>query len=673
MTMVVHQTLHGYSDGHRLISGSLSLSSAEARIMVVMSDLSGPGVRPESTGYLTGYPLESAGKYVLARTWAAQEMPRPGCVWTHSLILDNPDLAAMTSAKDLLSAFRRPSGAPIRSDYSTPIPIATVSSSRHFIQFDRARGVMSALYTAPEQAVVAEAMQPDEDEQLATAIWMQQWPRLRRGFGFCTLAGADRSSKGAILDLQFVRTSDRQARLKFPNSVTPTEGATEAALELLIEDLAGLDETKIYEFLRKTGGDVDGGRRAMLPLCKLHSSLFSNGQPDLHASVVALASLDVLGPNQARSIRPVIAQKALQNIDSVDEYVFDYVVQTFEQGLHLNEQPVLVERLGSALWRRSPPRFLAAIESGGIIGEASFRALPLIPEIEIIDGLRTHPKLGSWIASLRPSLLESSDFWEISDIEESIVITLDAVDLGKVALALVKAGRFETADFVIGQAEPDAIAAALSLKVTKSVLDAWVRALLRNPDKAAGVLASEKIESRAVICEIARAGGPDLIPNDYGEDPWLIALRRATTSVNQDDEDFLAAFVMNRALGHRSQSQADLIRLAYTTLHTALQEDRLALKVKLLATARLNSNGWFNWDNCWRLRETVVTHFIDRQMDPETFGRLTDDGPLAISLIDEAARSSRGRRFLGEVRKRLVNAQEKGIRARADYIAAKIK
>lgn len=107
---VVQQTLHGYSDGHRLISGSVTLPSAEARIMQVMSDLSGSGVKPPASGYLTGYALESSGRYVLARTWAAPEMSRPGCVWTHSLIAENADLGAMTSADGLLAAFRRPNG-----------------------------------------------------------------------------------------------------------------------------------------------------------------------------------------------------------------------------------------------------------------------------------------------------------------------------------------------------------------------------------------------------------------------------------------------------------------------------------------------------------------------------------------------------------------------------------
>lgn len=673
MTLVVHQTLHGYSDGHRLISGSLPLSAAEARIMVVMSDLSGPGVKADPSGYLTGYPLEGAGKYVLARTWAAPEMPRPGCVWTHSIIVDNADLAAMTSAAALIAAFRRPSGSSIKSDYSAPLEISVGAGASRRVQTEPARGLITALYSAPEQAVVAVVEGAEEDELLATTIWMQQWPRLRRAFGFCTLAGMDRSGKGVALDLQFVRSPDRQARSKFPNAVTPAEMTAEPVLEPLVEDLDGRDGTQIREFLRRTGGDVDGGRRAMLPLCRLHASLFSDGRPDLRSAVAALGALDALGTRQARSVRTLIARRAIDEVDDVDDEVFDFVVETLELGQRPNEQPVVADRLGVALWRRSPTRFVEAINAGGVIGEASVNALPMLSGPELVSGLRDNPTLAHLIVPARPELLERSDFWSIPEVDEDLAMTVDAAAPGLVAAALLKAGRAGPASAIIARAEPGDLASALADGAPEPALSAWLKALSAKPDKAAGVLASGQISSRSLICGLARVGSPDDIPNDYGEDPWLIALTKARKPIGQSDEDFLAAFMMSRALGYRSRSQAELVRFAYTTLYRALQQDRLRGDVNRLATSRLDWGGWLSWDNCSRLRETVVSRFVDRQLDPEIFGRLSDDGGLATSLIDEAARSGRGRRYLGDVRKRLKNADEKGIRSRADYIARKIK
>src|ERR1700722_18657090 len=107
--VVVGQTLHGYSDGHRLIAASaVDVTSRDAKTMLVMSDASGPSTRTSSLGYLTGYPLVESGLYALARTWSAPEMPRPGCVWTHTLLIDFSDLAVLTSMSELLGAFRRP-------------------------------------------------------------------------------------------------------------------------------------------------------------------------------------------------------------------------------------------------------------------------------------------------------------------------------------------------------------------------------------------------------------------------------------------------------------------------------------------------------------------------------------------------------------------------------------
>jgi hypothetical protein len=106
----VQQTLHGYGEGHRLLAGSASLPAQDIRTMLIFSDSSGGAAKLPADGYLTGYPLLESGKYVLARTWAAPEMSRPGCVWTHSLLIDFSDLATLRSAADLTSLFQKPEG-----------------------------------------------------------------------------------------------------------------------------------------------------------------------------------------------------------------------------------------------------------------------------------------------------------------------------------------------------------------------------------------------------------------------------------------------------------------------------------------------------------------------------------------------------------------------------------
>lgn len=672
MAPIIHQALHGYSDGHRLISTSLPLSSSDARIMVVMSDLSGPGVRAEPSGYLTGYPLEGSGKYVLARTWAAPEMPRPGCVWTHSLIIDNADLATLTSADNLLSVFRRPSGSSPKSEYTEPARIRNEPHQAAPIHSDRAREIVNGLYAAPDRTIVAEAGHAEVDERMITSIWMQQWPRLRRVFAFCTLAGIDRSGKGVSLDLQLIRSPDRQIRAKFPNAVIPSEVVPDLALEPLMADLEGRDDTQIREFLRRAGGDVDGGRRAMLPLCLLYSSLFMKSHPDLVAAIDALGKLDSFGSRQARALRTMIARNAIENVDNLDDAVFDFVMDTLEQSSPSSDQLILAERVAKALWHRSPVRFFDAIDADGVVGRASVNALASIAAPDLVVGLLGSPVFAERVVGARPEVLQRADFWNIPSVDERLAAGVDALDASRVASALLAAGRRGSASLIVSRAESSELAAVLDANARAPALDAWLEALIRDPGKAAAVLASSRILHRSVVAGLARVSTPDAVPNHFGEDPWLIAIRTASQPAGLLDEDYLAAFLLARAIGHSSRSQAELIRFGYTTLHRALQQRRLPGDVELMITSRLDWGGWFSWDNCLRLRETVVGRFVDRHLDPEIFGRLTDDADLAILLIDEAAHTGRGRRYLSDVRKLIMGSEDHRIRARADYISEKV-
>lgn len=674
MTPTIHQALHGYNDGHRLIASSVSLSSSDARTMIVMSDLSGAGVKPDVSGYLTGYPLEGAGKYVLARTWAAPEMPRPGCVWTHSLIIENADLAALKSAVGLLAAFRRPGEAQAKKVYLSPTtpPIGDVTERRLPLT-QREREIVNALYAAPDSLIVAEAQDAKEDERLLTEIWMQQWPRLRRAFGFCTLAGMDRSKKGARLDIQFTPSIDRQIRSKFPNSVIPSDVMSEGALKPLVVDLEGGEPTQLREFLRRTGGDVEGGRQAMLPLCRMYSALFAEDRPDLSSAVSALATLDAFGSRQARSVRMLLARRAVEEVDEFDDVLLEFVVDFLEQTAGQGDPAIAADRIAMKLWHQSPDRFFDALDAGGVIGRGAMEALSAIATDELVKGLTSAPHLVARVAKHRPDILSRTEFWLIETADIDLLDHIDADQAERVAPALLEAGVVAAAPLIVAKIKPEPLATILAAAIGRPALDAWLRALAVRSDIAAGVLASGRISDRATVIRLARMSEPDDVPNDYGEDPWLIAVRAASKGVGQPDEDFLSAFLISRALGRRSRSQAELIRIAYTTVYRALEQSRMPRDAERLVTGRLDWGGWFGWDNCSRLRETVVDAFIDRHLDPETFGRLTDDGALAISLIDEAARSGRGKRYLAEVRRQLKDAREKGIRTRADYIAKKIK
>lgn len=105
--MIIHQALHGYSQGHNRLASSLSLSLQDDDRMKMLSDWSEYSVNNDNS-YITTYPLSDGKHYVVAKSWYADEIGRPGCVWTHSLIIDLTSLDEKFDFRTLSFLFKRP-------------------------------------------------------------------------------------------------------------------------------------------------------------------------------------------------------------------------------------------------------------------------------------------------------------------------------------------------------------------------------------------------------------------------------------------------------------------------------------------------------------------------------------------------------------------------------------
>lgn len=108
--MLLHQMLHGYSHGHNLLAASIILPYEEDMDMVFSQsdwdEYSAP--IDEDRSYLTIYPLKKSGYLVVAKSWYADEMDRPGCVWTQSILVKLDEITQDFNFEELLQVFRRP-------------------------------------------------------------------------------------------------------------------------------------------------------------------------------------------------------------------------------------------------------------------------------------------------------------------------------------------------------------------------------------------------------------------------------------------------------------------------------------------------------------------------------------------------------------------------------------
>lgn len=195
----VHEQLHGYRNGHQLLSTSLALDASDQDVVDRLSDLTGR-LRPGEIldPYLTAYPLPSRTFYVVARTFQDLKAPRSGCVLTRSLFVRMDAWVGLKSVellRSMLVRVRRGEEALARKTPRSldllPKPVADkrVVELVHALFFEDMSPVV--VFGAPEA------------ELIATRLLMALSPALRSDFSLCTLALGPRRLGDRAFDLLF--------------------------------------------------------------------------------------------------------------------------------------------------------------------------------------------------------------------------------------------------------------------------------------------------------------------------------------------------------------------------------------------------------------------------------------------------------------------------------------
>lgn len=670
----VNQTLHGYSDGHRLIEGSIKLSQPDARTMLVLSDASGSGSRIPSEGYLTGYPLAESGRYVLARTWAAPEMSRPGCVWTHSLLIDFADLARLASADELLERFSRPPGGS-QLGYGAPIDIEALRSPTPVarLELHRAAQWVSALYGKPKAQITAER-EGSQDDGLTVAIWMQQWPRLRRTFRFCSCAAEDRSTSADKFDLQLM-SAMRASRIRIPDGISASSVAGADWVEPLLYDLEAPSRYGLRRFLRDVGADITNGRAAMAPLTQLFTAVAPSAGPERITE--AVSELERLGTGQGRMGRAAAARAVLSRTDIADPRLFEFALDQVRSDSDL--LGIDAALVGDAVLRWRPDLLVSQFHVADPLQGAISAALLRADAEPLVDILARVPDTLNTILSVRPDILELPSLWRIPAINAPRALGLMDLDEGQataIVTAMIEAGREDCSSMVVDRFGARPVIRALSASGSWDLrpMWPWLRSVARRTEELADCMSSGVLVHRPLLYALAAILDPDAIPNAVGCDPWVTAVEATSASGDVDGEDILAAFLFNRARGWRSKSPGRLFFLSVQRLHEAMASGRISDGAWRIVNQRLPGGSiWREWGRCEKLRHAVVDRFVDSELPPVEFGTVVDDGNLWWELVVLAADSSRGRRYLDRVRGALRDGGQAWWNERAKVIDRKIK
>ena len=250
--------------------------------MLVLSDMSGPAMQPGFDEYLTG--LSAAGQrsyFVFAKTWYAPEMQRPGCVWTHSLLLSREQVS-QASASSLVSKFRRPQQEGVESVAMTPIELEGAVDAAKVDGFadPPAAAALVGAVLGQARPVIVTVENSDQLELAFLRLWEELWPAARGRFSFCTGALMPRSVAGALMDLQAVPRSIPSSQFRKSAGAAlvldlRSPGTPEAWVELFLEG-AKRGDTMFRSWLDAAAG-ADASRGVVRSLVPIFSAWHEQG------------------------------------------------------------------------------------------------------------------------------------------------------------------------------------------------------------------------------------------------------------------------------------------------------------------------------------------------------------------------------------------------------------
>jgi GTPase-associated protein 1, N-terminal domain type 1 len=642
-SMVVDQCLFGYEDGHRLMASSMQLGD-ELSDLTELSDLAPGVVFIGSNGYWTGVPAPKIGRYALMRTWPAPEMSRPGCVWTHVLLLEPSVLESVSDLSALVQLFKRPSGHFEQSQYRDQLFIESAFVSSPFgwtVGSDRVlRDLLATLYGTGRLSVPVGA--PEQADAPLFALWSQQWPRLRRNFRFQTAVTRDprRVSVGRF---------DIYLQLEGGGNVLPLPVSTDW-VEAAAQDVAYGSNGVLRSFLWRYGTDVKRQRGSFRPLINVEL-LHRSDKPDAGPSLLKLITEAFPKSNDAVTLKQDIIDGVLVPHAQLD--VFWFVLANGGGAVFPLPSGSGVSRLAQ-LWPDRPDDLLHLAErtadARDELGKSVFEAVTsAVPTEEFWELTSAYPRVRERMVAARPELLTSDAVLSLDNGALLSFIELVAVEspVGQMLIPKVLSRDDSRLVEVLIERYPQAVASEVIAALdggSVTVGAAWLRGLVRRTAVLLDPIVMKRIGRTSLLFELAeRLGWLNDSVVSAGTQPWISALARANNDLPDDKRETLEAFLVGLALVCGGGGGRQLLEQFFDRVHHQILMTRLPWRAISILSPCLPDVGWVRgWDTGLRLRLAVATSYVRNGYPTASYAALTRSKKARAMLAKAAAEVNGG-------------------------------
>ncbi|MGD0813506.1 MAG: hypothetical protein ABSA83_07880 [Verrucomicrobiota bacterium] len=676
---VVQQTLHGYAEGHRLLDGSVKLPDELARLMLRMSDLSGSNVVSGFEEYVTGYPLESVDMYALAKTWYAAEMPRPGCVWTHTLLIPGNIMAEISFLGALASLFIRPHGSVTRGKYSKPIEVDLSEVVQEVLAPSNSLPnqileIVETLYGRGKDNILISAHSSRGYESAIFSVWSQQWPQLSKVFSFCTGALSARGFGGKPFDIQcahpslireittaIVAKQSQEISLLVTNEGPHTSWIDRAAQDALTANGG--------QFRQLLWGLAEGADRKSFGRFAMIIDNLLSASPNLLSELLGKVEELFPNPNSGNLLKTTLfgAKQSLNEFNRFDEGELLAAIATTDHPEAFSSDGLRLRERGRDLCRLDPQSARHTISKlfrlpinqlGEDVIAGMIEAVNPVIAREITSEqpqflptlFRAKPELGTspelWIAAgdrkreLFESLIshEKLDDALIMQIVQAILESDSESLLRRALESWGKPAVFGTFDWIAKHEGvlSDRSVGALTFHVT-SVVE-W---LLATPERP-----------RCAVIAAAHIVAPYSYQiRESDTQPWLRTFRELVKDGRDKDSIYFATFLLALGLQNAPPVPLTLIAETFERVHQAAWDEALPDNAWVILDPIVPHLWWHHdWDKCERMRRGLIEAFVKNHWPSIQLVECIPNQDLLVQVVTTASKVSGGKEIISGIK-----------------------
>ena len=653
--MKIEQLLHGYDNGHRLLAGSVLLkNNVDMDAVATLSDWSeyvAPGGGDSS--YVTAYPLHESGYYVIAKTWYADEMKRPGCVWTHSLLVPFDVLNQVDDFKRLSGLFKRPSNVESLDEYSHTIAYENKNYSADDyrpVSIDRRieASVLQSFLNIVNHPVVFEAQRDNEKVGDAILGVMNSLPQafLQR-LSWCTGTAYIRKLNGRSLTCQFVSRTNSDG--------SSDKSVSEEKWQTYVLDAIMRGDVNQGQLIRMFSDDIADEANHYAAIVRTLYTLedyFKEGRSNEERFNDVLEVVAVAFPNKDEGM---VIKKLLVNKTFSDRYCKNYAFFLSVATLPLDEAFDVAETGLGERWNgflsRERKQYLSLLsdicKSGKANGwgiEKMKESVGVLSSEEVTAMIKNDFHLFNTIVLLNPEMLNKTPWQVLSnhEIETILPMILDGrtgnvfVGWDRLFAILLEKGveiSGELAREVFARTDR---ATAVLLDYVNGDTSRYVNYTLGlqlngKTDAVLTWLSNKEVITDNAAYAIVNAVNERLnVVASRGAKIWRPFLGLQFHNLNTKVYAFLFALSFKWP---NDGDALELMRMAFYPLHTLQSQKKLGYSNWAHIAPYMESVMiWDEWDNCKKMRKTVVKRLKRAGLDVRVLDSYTPDGELNAEL-----------------------------------------